>query len=269
MPSVKVNNINLYYDQTGEGEAIVFLHGYTGSGRDWVSQVNTISNTYRAITVDARGHGKSEAPGTEDEYAIHIFSEDVFALLNELGIDRCCLVGHSMGGFMSLQFTLDHPEPVKALILVDTSSGDFERAPGFDEHRAKLDELARSEGPEASFEYDVANNPLRVEKFKKHPELEEIARQKVMNTSVDGYIYVARTFGKWQSVTGRLKEIKVPTLIFLGEEDTPFIKASKTMKDGIPNAELITVPGAGHNPHEETPELFNRAFSDFLKKIEW
>ncbi|MBL7211010.1 MAG: alpha/beta hydrolase [Desulfobacteraceae bacterium] len=269
MSVLKVNDVSLYYEQTGEGEAIVFLHGYTGSTQDWADQVKAVSDRYKAIAIDNRGHGKSEAPKAEEDYSINIFSEDLYALLRQLGIDRCCLVGHSMGGFISLQFILDHPELVKALVLVDTSSGDFERAPGFVEFRAKLDELARNEGLEAAFEYDAANNPMRIERFQKHPELREVTRRKVMNTSVDGYVYVARTFGKWQPVTGRLNEIAVPTLIFLGEEDAPFIKASQTMKESIKDSRLVTVPGVGHSPHEEAPDLFNKAFLDFLSKIEW
>ena len=135
--------------------------------------------------------------------------------------------------------------------------------------RAKLDEIARDEGLGAAFEYDAENNPMRIERFQKHPELREVARQKVLNTSVDGYIYVARTFGKWQSVTNRLHEIDAPTLIFLGDEDTPFIKASQIMKVSIKDAELVTVPGVGHNPHEEAPDRFNEALSNFLTRVKW
>lgn len=269
MAIARVNGIDLHYGETGEGEAIVFLHGYTGSGRDWAKQVAVASGTHRCIAVDHRGHGGTEAPASAEGYSIEIFSEDVYALLKELAIDRCCLVGHSMGGFMSLQFVLDHPEMVRGLVLVDTSSGDWDMAPGFAEYRAKLDEIARNEGLAAVFEYDSANNEAKIEKYKRHPEFREKDRQKVLNTSVDGYVYVAGTFRKWGPVTDRLEEIKVPTLVFLGEEDTAFIKASQVMKDGIDGAELITIPGTGHNPHEETPDVFNEAFLSFISKIVW
>ena len=269
MPVVKVNNINLYYEKTGHGKALVFLHGYTGSCDDWKNQVNIIPPDYMSMAVDHRGHGKTEAPKNEDDYSIKIFSEDVYALLKHLKIDHCCLVGHSMGGFMSLQFVLDHPDVVKALVLVDTSSGDFEAAPGYAELRAKLDELARTEGMKAAFEYDAANNPVRIERFEKHPELREITRRKVLNTSVDGYIYVAGTFGRWPSVTARLHEIQVPAIIFLGEEDAGFVKASQILKDNIAASELVTIPGVGHSPHEEAPDLFNKALLDFLSRLEW
>lgn len=269
MPTINVNNADIYYEETGQGEAIVFLHGYTGSGRDWTNQIPVVSPRYRAIAVDCRGHGGSSAPTSEEEYSIKISSEDVYALLGELGIERCCLVGHSMGGFTALQFALDHPELVRALVLVDTSSGEFERAPGFAELRARLDELARSEGMEAAFEYDAANNPARIERFQKHPELREVTRRKMLNTSVDGYVCVARSFGKWEPVTGRLGEIGMPILIFRGDEDGPFLKPSRILRDSIPNAKLVTVPGVGHSPHEEAPDVFNEALMEFLGKVKW
>ena len=266
MPVVEVNNIHIHYEQIGEGNVIVLLHGYTGSSQDWINQTAVLSDKYRVIAVDHRGHGKSEAPKSEEDYSIPIFADDVYKLLIKLRVNRCILVGHSMGGFMSLQFVLDHPEMVQALVLVDTSSGEFEMAPGAAELRVKLDELARNEGLEAAFEYDSANNPMRIERYEKHPELKEISRQKVLNTSVDGYIYVARTFGKWQPVTKKLHEIKVPTLIFWGEEDTPFLRASQILRDSIHGAELVTIPGVGHSPHEEAPDLFNETLVAFLQK---
>jgi len=257
MPTERINRIRLYYEQTGEGDAVVLLHGFTGSTRDWDNQIAVLRNQYKTIAIDHRGHGGSEAPKSEDDYSINIFSEDVYGLLKKLNIDSCCLIGHSMGGFMALQFVLDHPGMVNALVLVDTSSGEWEVVPGYAELREKLNDLARTEGLEAAFEYDASHNPTRIERFKKHPEQREIAKKKVINTSVDGYIFVSGSFGKWQPVTERLKEINVPTLIFVGEEDTPFYKASRILNDNINNSELVMVPGVGHSPHEDAPECFN------------
>ncbi len=269
MPTKKVNNVELYYEVMGQGEAVVFLHGYTGSVRDWANQIPLVSNSYRTIAVDHRGHGRSEAPTREEDYSISIFASDVYALLRKLDIRRCCVVGHSMGGFMALQLVLDHPDLVKGLVLVDTSSGEFELAPGYAELRAKLDEIARREGMRAAFEYDAANNPMRIERFQRHPELREVARERMMNTSVDGYIYVARTFRKWKPVTERLHEIRAPALIFWGEEDTPFQKASQTLNERIPDSELVTVPAVGHSPHEEAPRFFNEVLLGFLARVQW
>jgi len=266
MPKEKINHIHLNYEKTGNGETLVFLHGFTGSTRDWDRQTSLFSKQYQTLAVDHRGHGKSDAPTVEEDYSIYQFSEDVYALLKRLEIDTCCLVGHSMGGFMALQFVLDHPELVKALVLVDTSSGEWDVAPGYAELRAKLDELAITEGLEVAFEYDAAYNPVRIERFKRVPEQRKIAKKKVMNTSVQGYVYVPRSFGKWQPVTDRLNEINVPALIFLGEEDSGFVKACQILNQGIRHSELVMVSGAGHSPHEEAPDVFNKTLEAFLKK---
>ncbi len=267
MPLAQINQVNLYYETVGKGEAVLFLHGFTGSGQDWVNQMKAIQNTYQAIALEFRGHGKSEAPAEEKDYSIYLNSEDVYHLLHHLGIDRCCLVGHSMGGFTALQFTLDHPDMVRGLVLVDTSSGEWDVIPGYAELRAKLDELARTQGLEAAFAYDADNNPVRIQRFNKQPEQREIARRKTTSTSINGYIYVPRSFGKWQSVTSRLGEIKVPTIIFRGEEDLGFVKASNVLKESIKGAELVIVPEAYHNPHEEAPGFFNEKFLTFLTTL--
>lgn len=266
MPTATINGMKLNYEETGKGFPVFFAHGMTGSLHDWDSQFQALAPKYRVIAWDCLGHGKSEAPSSESGYSIHIFAECVYGLLKHLGIKKCCLAGHSMGGFTALQLALDHPEIVAALVLVDTSSGEFERVPGYDQIRVKLDELARTQGLEAAFEYNVTHNPQMQERFSKHPELREISRQKTVRTSVNGFIYVPRSFAQWKSVTPRLSEIRVPTLIFRGEEDTNFIKACETLKNGIRNSGLVVVPGVGHNPHEEAPRTFNQALTDFLGK---
>lgn len=269
MPVTNINGVNLNYEVAGQGKTVGFLHGYTGSSQDWTNQVPLLSPKYRVITPDQRGHGKSAVPLREEDYSMQIFRDDVFTLLKKLNVSQCCLAGHSLGGFIALEFALAYPDMVAALVLVDTSSGEFERALGYAELRQNLDELARSRGMEAAFEYEAANNPVRVERFQKHPELKEITRQKMLMTSVDGYVFVSKAMGKWQSVTARLADIKVPTLIYWGDEDTPFTKAVQTLKDGIAGSELVTVKGAGHNPHEEAPDVFNEALLKFLNRIKW
>jgi len=269
MPIANINGVDLNYEISGQGEAVVFLHGYTGSAQDWANQVPVLSPEYRVIAPDLRGHGKSAAPSGEEDYSVRILSDDVFGLLKMLNIRKCCLAGHSLGGFTALQFAVEHQDMLAGLVLVDTSSGQFARDPNYAQLRQKLDELARTEGMEAAFEYDAANNPMRIERFQKYPELREISRQKVLQTSVDGYIYMSRAIGKWEPLTSRLSEIRVPTLIFWGAEDLPFTEPSKVMKEGIAGSELVTVKGVGHNPHEEAPDVFNEALLKFLGRINW
>ncbi len=269
MPIVNINGVNLNYEVAGQGKAVVFLHGMTGSTQDWTNQFSVLSPKHRCVALDNRGHGKSAAPSREGDYSVEIFANDVFSLLKRLNIKKCCLAGHSFGGFVALQFALEHQDMLAALVLVDTTSGQAARDPNYAKLRQKLDELARSQGTEAAFEYDAANNPQRIERFQKHPEQREIARQKARMTSVDGYIYVPRCFGKWTPVTSRLSEIKVPTLIYWGDEDLPFTEAVQTLKRGIAGSELVTVKGVGHSPHEEAPDFFDETLLKFLGRISW
>jgi len=269
MPIVNINGVDLNYETTGQGEAIVCLHGMTGSTQDWESQVSVLSPNYRVITRDQRGHGKSAAPSGEEQYSIPIFADDVFALLKMLDIKKCCLMGHSVGGFTALQFALGHPDMLAALVLVDTSSGQFARDPSVVQLQEKQRELARSQGMEAAFEFSITSMPATIERIQKHPELKEITRRKMLQTSVDGYIYGSAAIGKWQPVTDRLSEIKVPTLICWGDEDAAFTEAVQVLKRGIADSELVTFKGAGHNPHEEASEAFNGALLKLLDRVKW
>ena len=122
MPQIQINQVGLYYETVGAGEAVLFLHGFTGSGQDWANQMKAIQNKYQGIALDLRGHGKSAAPAEEKDYSIYLNCDDVYQLLNHLGIDRCCLVGHSMGGRYMTEFmrilrtTLGNPNATYALL---------------------------------------------------------------------------------------------------------------------------------------------------------
>jgi pimeloyl-ACP methyl ester carboxylesterase len=91
MPVANINGVNLNYEVAGQGQAVVFLHGMTGSTQDWANQIAVLSPNYKVVALDMRGHGKSEAPKTEAVYSIPIFADDVFGMLNLLGIRKCCL----------------------------------------------------------------------------------------------------------------------------------------------------------------------------------
>ena len=127
MPIANINGVDLNYEVSGQGPAVVFLHGYTGSTQDWANQIRVLSPQYQVIALDHRGHGKSAAPSEEEDYSVEILATDTFGLLNMLGITKCCLGGHSLGGFTTLQFAVEHQDMLAGLVLVDTSSGQFGR----------------------------------------------------------------------------------------------------------------------------------------------
>jgi 3-oxoadipate enol-lactonase len=266
MPRVYINGVNLYYEVSGAGSGVVLCHGYGGNHQDWMFQLHVLAQKYQVLTMDHRGHGSSDAPSSPDAYSIPIFANDVHTLLNYLGITKCCLVGHSMGGFIILQLALAHPHLVSSLVLVDTASGPVD-IPGYAEVRARLDEISRKDGMEAAFEYNAEHNPLARKRFEKYPRLREISKRRTLETSVDGYVYTGRAMFQRQDLTSRLGEISVPTLVVVGEEDSPFHPPSQILATGIPNARLHVVPQATHSPQEEQPDAFNELLLGFLAEV--
>ena len=166
---------------------------------------------------------------------------------------------------MALRLALDHPSLIGSLVLVDTASGPFD-TPGYAELGAKLDEIARKDGMEAAFEYNAQHNPLARKRFDKYPDMRDILKRRMLETSVDGYVHARGAISQRQAVTAQLPEISAPTLVVVGEEDTPFRQPSEVMAKNILNARLHVIPEATHSPHEETPEAFNKLLIGFLSE---
>jgi len=263
MPTIFVNGINLYYEIYGLGPSVVLCHGFTGSHQNWLYQLPVLVPQYQVVTMDHRGHGDSDAPSSPDAYSVPIYAKDVRELLNHLNISQCCLVGHSMGGFAALQFAVDYPQLLTALVLVDTMPGPME-TPDYAEMRAQFLEVARSQGMAALFEYSATHSPMAQKRFQNNPRLREISKRQMMQMSVDGFVLGSQSMAKREDLTPRLGEIKVPTIVIVGEEDVGLLEPSAKMASGIPGAELHIIPRAAHSPTEEQPEVFNQILLDFL-----
>lgn len=266
MPIARVNRVGLHYEVFGAGRDILLCHGYSGSHQDWAAPIATLMTDYRVVVMDHRGHGQSQAPASPKAYSVKTFAQDVRALMELLRVGRCCLGGHSLGGFIALELALAHPELVAALVLVDTSSGGMDMPPEHTAARLKALELARSDGMEAAFEHVATHSPVTREQFRRNPRLREIQKQRTLETSVDGFVHAWGAVRQWAPVTERLREIKVPTLIVVGEHDTAFLRPAQVLRDSIPGSQMVTIPGASHTPHVEQPEAFTRVLREFLSQ---
>jgi 3-oxoadipate enol-lactonase len=266
MPRLEINNVTLHYEVSGLGPPILFCHGYSGSHQDWLHQVSALNGDYTVVTFDYRGHGSSDAPTGADAYSVPLFAADVLALADALGIDKFSLAGHSMGGFVALRVALDFPARLDCLVLVDTSAGPVDM-PDQGDLQSRLAEIARAEGMAAAFEYNAAHNPLALRGYRLFPWHRELARRRLLETSVDGYVYAGRALADREDMTPRLAEINVPTLVVVGEADTPFRRPAEVLATGIPDARLETIPGAAHSPNEETAPVFNALLADFLRTV--
>lgn len=265
MPTVPANGIELNYRVAGNGFPLVFAHGHSGNLRNWALQ-RSFADRYQMVSIDHRGHGQTTAPADPAQYSMEIMAEDLYQALRNLGIAECHLVGHSMGGMIALEFALAHQEMLRALVLVDTAPGPFNMHILTDVD--EIEKVARSQGMGGVFEYNLSRNPVMAMEIAKAPENREIYLREYLVNDVDGYVNSLRALRNRRSLIGRLGEIRVPTLIFVGDRDEPFLEPAQVMRDGIPNAELVTISNCGHSPHIEFPDEFNRILGDFLSRVE-
>jgi pimeloyl-ACP methyl ester carboxylesterase len=213
-------------------------------------QVEALQDDYRVITVDLRGHGRSDpSPGP---FTVYDLVEDVAAVLDAEDVSSAVWAGLSIGGFLSLRAALVRPERVSALVLMDTDAGAETRWKTV-KYRA-MEWAWRTLGPRSVVS---AVMPLMFGKstFASQPGLVEDYRERFMKLGVETIRPGLDAITGRDDLGARLGEITVPTLVIVGEEDRTLPPANaRRMARGIPGAELVIVPGAGHLASSENPE---------------
>ncbi len=240
------------YEVHGRGPALLLTHGYAASMRMWDRQIGALGCTHRLILWDMRGHGESDSPEDPAAYSQAATVEDMAALLEACGDERAVLGGLSLGGFMSLAFHLRSPEKVRGLLLFDTG-------PGYRNDEARAGWNVYAEGFARGFE------EKGLAALRDSPEVVAATHR-----GVKGLIHAARGMlvQRDARVFESLTTIRVPTLVLVGAEDTPFLQATDVMAARIPGAEKIVIEAAGHAPNIDRPDVFNDAVRKFLARIE-
>lgn len=265
MPTVNINGLDIHYRENGQGFPVLLIHGFTGNLGNWAFQMPVLSPRFRAVSLDLRGHGHSAKPTQREDYSLELMADDASGLLQHMGIDFAYVVGHSMGGMVAQHLTLSHPDLIAGLVLVDTAAEvpDGVRT----KERARLLDVARTEGMEAVFEQQLALNPTP-DQLRNNPQFLNIWRQQFLLTSPEAYIYCAEALGRRKSILDELHAIETPTLIVCGENDEPFLGPSRRMHERIAASEMVIIPGAGHTPQVEKASEFNRILLEFLTRAE-
>ena len=267
MPIARVNGVSLYYEIAGRGAPLVLVHGFACGIRSWDPQVRALSRYRRVITYDVRGHGLSDAPPEAAAYSQATSVADLHALLAHLKIGRAVVGGLSMGGNIALNFALAHPAMVSALIVADTGAGSEEAGDWAAGLRAFADVLNRG-GVEAFADMAVAH-PLFARYVAQGPEAARLVRSCLMTHRARGLAHTAlEVLAKRPSIyslDARLRALGVPTLLIVGEYDTPCLKPHRFMADVMPKARHVVLRGVGHLTNLEAPAAFNAAVKSFLR----
>jgi len=260
-----VNGANLYYRAAGDGPPVLLLHAGICDSRMWEPQIGEFARTHRVIAPDSRGFGQSKMVAGSFAHR-----RDLGAPMDRLGVGLAVLLGISMSGRTALDFTLENPDRVDALILVAAvlsgyrfedpgtlaawEAGDAALAAGRQDEAAEIDIKTWVAGP------------------RRDPEqIDAALRQRVRDMALQSYATPA-DLGEEQPLDppaiGRLREVRAPTLIILGDEDAPDIAViAGLLESGIAGARKVVMRGAAHLPNMEQPAVFNRIVGDFLSGL--
>lgn len=257
---MEANGAQIYYEWTGSGNPLVFLHAGGLDLRMWDEHFKSFSSSYQVIRYDVPGCGRSTAP-TEP----FTDAEVLRTLLKHLGIEKACLIGESLGGRIAIDFTLEYQEMVKGLILSGPGLGGYEWSKEYTEQIEKI------------FSYAEKGDALAAtEEWLKHPHLIPAMR----NPSLRDWVRQMNLDNAKLWVQGlperpleppaikRLRNVSVPTQIIMGELDVPDIFSICDLLTGnISGARKTIIQGAGHLVSMEKPDEFNEIMFQFLNKL--
>jgi len=270
--AVTPDKIKLHYEEVGHGTPILFVHEFAGDHRSWEHQLREFGKRYRCIAYAARGYTPSDVPADADAYSYRHVMRDAVAVLDHLEIEQAHLIGLSMGGYTVLQVALNYPGRVRSLVLAGTGSGS-ERWHTEEFHKRSRDLAAQFErAGSAAVSQTYGRGPSRIPFELKDPRgFAEFSRQ-LAEHDAQGSAHMSRGFqGGRPSLYDFEKEIRLlttPALIVVGDEDERCIEPALFLKNAMSASGLTVFPKTGHAVNLEEPDLFNRAVSNFLSRVD-
>ncbi|HII39611.1 MAG TPA: alpha/beta hydrolase [Thermoplasmata archaeon] len=266
------DGVKLYYEQTGSGTPILFVHEFAGDCRSWEPQVRHFSRRYRCIAYNARGYPPSDVPPSPDSYSQQRERDDVRSVLDALKIERAHVVGLSMGAFATLHFGMHYGYRALSLTVAGGGYGAHPAQYAHFQADAKANGKTILDKGMAHFASTYGVGATRVQFQNKDPrgfaefqrQLAEHSPRGSANTMLG---YQARRPSLYD-LTAEMAGIRAPLLVIAGDEDPSTIEPSLLIKRTVPGAALAVVPRTGHMINLEEPALFNRLVEDFFHQAE-
>jgi 3-oxoadipate enol-lactonase len=259
MDKIQVNGTEIAYEIHGQGEPLLMLHGAGVPHGQFQPQYDSLGAKFRLIVPDVRGHGESAKSSAH--YSMQQFADDMVALLDSLGIDKTLILGHSMGGTIAQQMAVDQPERVKALALAETNYG-IKSAPMLYWTVKLMDPVSRMIGIKRLAGLSVKQFSANSPQLK--PFMEAAFQQHIDDP--DNFWNISQANNEFDG-KGQLARIQCPTLILIAEKNRATHGMAKYMAEHIPNAQLVTIPNAGHMLNWDNADAFNKTVIEFLEKV--
>ncbi|HZN23818.1 MAG TPA: 3-oxoadipate enol-lactonase [Burkholderiales bacterium] len=258
---VKTNGIETNYVIEGEGPWLTMSHSLACNVSMWDEQAKLLSRRFKVLRYDTRGHGASSAP--QGPYTLEQLADDAKALFDALGIRRTHWLGLSMGGMIGQTFALKYPGFFQSMVLADTTS---RRPPNAEQMWGDRVRTAREKGMDGVVESTLERwftEPYR----QTRKDVTDRIGDAIRATPVEGFAGCCAAIAK-VDVLDRLKEIRCPTLVIVGEQDhgTP-PEAAKSIQANLPGSELVIIPSAAHLSNVEQADAFNKALVSFYDRV--
>jgi pimeloyl-ACP methyl ester carboxylesterase len=266
------DGVKLFYEDTGRGTPIVFIHEFSGDYRAWELQVRYFSRRYRCITFNARGYPPSAVPQDPAAYSQDRATDDIAAVITALDLAPAHVVGLSMGAFATLHLGLRHPHLARSLTAAGVGYG---AQPGKrDQFRAEVNATADRIAAEGMGRMSrvYGSGPTRLVFDEKDSRGYAEFLTQLAEHDTDGAVLTMRGVQRERpslfELEAQFRQMKLPTLVIAGDEDDPTLEPSVFLKRVISTSALLVMPRCGHTMNLEDPDAFNRALLDFITWVD-
>ena len=275
MPHISARDgTRLYFEETGQGTPVVFVHEYAGDYRTWEMQMRFFSRAHRCVTYSQRGYPPSDVPSDGAKYSQDIARDDVLALMDALKIEKAHIVGHSMGAYTALHVGIHAPSRCISVVAAGCGWGSSPDAAKREEMKALAAETGKIFATEGirSAAAKYADAPMRQAQKNKDPRGHAEFARMLAEHSAEGHAHTMLNLQLkrptlWE-MEAALKRFAVPLLIIVGDEDEPCIDGSVFLKRTAPTAALAVIPRSGHTITSEEPAAFNNALAELFAAAE-